>query len=148
MEVHVITLSFKMTRLATGLLLLLLAHAALAQNRRLIEIKTPDGRTVILKPDATWEYKEAAASPSPTPVPPGTTSLTPNFSGHDLGTLLVQLVDLRKRLTKSEFETTSAYETRAAAERKRPILDNLTVMDTFSLVASRVEPNTTLTRKR
>jgi hypothetical protein len=65
--------------------------------------------------------------------------LPPNFSGDDPATLLPQLIDLRKRLLKSEFETTAAYEARIVEEKKKPIMDRRTVQDTFYLVAHQVE---------
>jgi TonB family protein len=62
-------------------------------------------------------------------------TLPPNFAGDDPATLLRQLVDLRQRLLKSEFETTAAYEARIVGELKKPILDERTVADPFQLVA-------------
>jgi tetratricopeptide (TPR) repeat protein len=117
------------------------ATAAIAQSPSSLEVKAPDGRTVILKPDGTWEYKKAAPSPSPKPVIPNAASeaVSPNFSGDDQTALLIQLVDLRKRLVKSEFETTAAYETRAAEEKQKPILGDRTIQDTFSFAASGVQ---------
>ena len=65
--------------------------------------------------------------------------MPPNFSGHDVGTLFTQLRDLKKRLVKSEFETTADYEKRVTQEKQKPILGNLTILDTFSLVAPNVQ---------
>jgi TonB family protein len=66
-------------------------------------------------------------------------TLPPNFAGDDPATLLRQLVDLRKRLLKSEFETTPAYEARIIEEKKKPILDDRTVDDPFQLVAHAIK---------
>jgi len=66
-------------------------------------------------------------------------TLPPNFAGDDPATLLRQLVDLRKRLLKSEFETTAAYSARVIEEKKKPILDDRTIADTFHLVAHAVK---------
>jgi hypothetical protein len=41
-------------------------------------------------------------------------------------------------LVKSEFETTADYEKRVAQEKQKPILGNLTIRDTFSLVITNV----------
>lgn len=130
-----------MIRLTASLLLLLIATITVAQNPASSEVKTADGRTVVLKGDGTWEYKKDTPPPSPAPGLPNTetSALSPNFSGHDAGTLLIQLVGLRKRLIKSEFETTADYGTRTAEEKKKSILNNLTIHDTFYLVASGVE---------
>jgi hypothetical protein len=95
-----------------------------------------------LKSNGTWEYKKDA--PSPPPSSRAVVSDTvrgpfpSNYSGHDAKTLLVQLIDLRKRFVKSEFETTADYTKRIAEEKKQPVLNNLTVQDTFHLVASGV----------
>jgi len=75
----------------------------------------------------------ACAISSSAQQPPDT--LPPNFAGDDPATLLRQLVDFRKRLLKSEFETTAAYEARIVEELKKPILDDRTVNDPFQLVA-------------
>lgn len=64
--------------------------------------------------------------------------LPPNFSGDDPALLLRQLVDLRKRLLKSEFETTPAYEARVIEENKKPLLDRRTIETTYLLVAHTV----------
>jgi hypothetical protein len=131
-----------MKRLLTSILLVLVATTASAQAP--IEVKTNDGRIVILKPDGTWEYKKDNPQPSPTPsVNPakgnnGADSLPPNFTGHDAETLFTQLSGLKKRLVKNEFETTSDYEKRVAQEKQKPILGNLTIRDTFSLVIPNV----------
>jgi len=66
-------------------------------------------------------------------------TLSPNFSGDDPTTLLRQLTDLRKRLVKSEFETTAAYKARIIEENKKAVLDSRTSEDTFYLVANKVE---------
>ena len=66
-------------------------------------------------------------------------TLPPNFTGDDPATLLRQLVDLRKRLLKSEFETTAAYEARIIEEKKKPILDDRTIDDPFQLVVQSVK---------
>jgi hypothetical protein len=104
-----------------------------------VEVRGPDERTVILKPDGTWEYKKEAPVPAPTATPTsGTTpeTLSPNFSGDEVTTLLHQLVDLRKRLVKSEFETSAAYEARVAEEKKKPLIGSRTAEDSFYLVSS------------
>lgn len=133
-----------MNRLLLCLLLLFLTVSAYAQTSTSIEVITKDGRTVILKPDGTWEFEKVAAEPSPNatvgqakPNMP-TDSLPLNFVGHDAKTLYTQLLDLKKRLVKNEFETTAQYEKRIAEEIQKPILDNLTVKDTFSFVVSNV----------
>lgn len=124
------------------LCLFLVPLDVLAQTQPPLELRTPDGRTVILKADGTWEYKKDSL-PTPTSQPvnanTSTGTLTPNYSGHDSKTLLVQLIDLRKRLVKSEFETTGAYLKRATEEKKKPILNDLTIQNTFYLVASGVQ---------
>ena len=66
-------------------------------------------------------------------------TLPPNFAGDDPATLLRQLVDLRQRLLKSEFETTAAYEARIVDEMKKPLLDDRTVNDPFQLVAHTIK---------
>lgn len=66
-------------------------------------------------------------------------SLPPNFSGDDPATLLRQLADLKKRLIKSESETQPAYEARIAEEKKKPLIGNRTIYDTFYLVAHTVK---------
>ena len=71
----------------------------------------------------------ACAISSSAQQPPDT--LPPNFAGDDPATLLRQLVNLRKRLLKSEFETTAAYEARIVEELKKPLLDDRTVNDPF-----------------
>ncbi len=63
--------------------------------------------------------------------------LPPNFSGDDPATLLRQLTDLKKRLTKSDSET--AYEARIVEEKKKPLIDSRTIDDTFYLVADNVK---------
>jgi hypothetical protein len=130
-----------MVRILLPLLLILAAIPAVGQRpTAAVEVKSPDGRTIILKPDGTWEYKKAPPSPTPSAVPNAASeTLSPNFSGDDVRTLLSQLVDLRKRLVKSEFETSGAYETRATEEKKKPILGNRTIQEQFYLVASGVE---------
>ena len=79
----------------------------------------------------------ACAISSSAQQPPDT--LPPNFAGDDPATLLRQLVNLRKRLLKSEFETTAAYEARIVEELKKPLLDDRTVNDPFQLVAQSVK---------
>jgi TonB family protein len=66
-------------------------------------------------------------------------SLPPNFSGDDPATLLRQLADLKKRLIKSESETTPAYEARIAEEKKKPIIGSRTIDDTFYLISDTVK---------
>lgn len=131
-----------MNRLLTSILLVLMTATADAQAP--IEVKTNDGRIVILKPDGTWEYKKDNPQPSPTPVVTpakgnnGADSVPPNFAGHDAETLFTQLSGLKKRLLKGEFETTADYEKRVVQEKQKPILGNLTIRDTFSLVIPNV----------
>src|ERR1043165_4338436 len=123
------------------LCLFLVPLSVRAQTQAPLELRTPDGRTVILKADGTWEYKkDSLPTPTSRPVNSNTSTgtLSPNYSGHDPKTLLVQLIDLRKRLVKSEFETTADYEKRAAEEKKKPVLNDLTIQNTFYLVASGV----------
>jgi hypothetical protein len=125
--------------------ILLVFVVANAYGQSPTEVKTNDGRVVILKPDGTWEYKKDTPQPSPSPASTpvkqsiGTDSLPPNFAGHDMETLSTQLHDLKKRLVKSEFETTAEYEKRAAQEKQKTILGNFTVQDTFSLVIPNAE---------
>ena len=64
--------------------------------------------------------------------------LPPNFSGDDPAILLRQLIDLRKRLLKDEFETTPAYEARVIQEKKKPLIDRRTIETTYLLVAHTV----------
>ena len=71
--------------------------------------------------------------------PPAPDKLPPNFSGDDPVVLLRQLLDLRKRLIKDEFETTPAYEARIIEEKKKPLIDNRTVETTYLLVAHTVK---------
>src|SRR6185436_12764304 len=130
-----------MFRLLFSLSLLLLPTIALSQTPVPIELRAPDGRTVILKSDGTWEYKKDTPPPSssrPVSSDSETGALSPNYSGQDPNKLLVQLIDLRKRLVKSDFETTAEYAKRAVEEKKLPILNTQTIRDTFSLVASGV----------
>lgn len=131
-----------MSRLLIPLALILLTAPAIAQ-RTPVEVKAPDGRTVILKPDGTWEFKKDAPPPSPKTTTSTNSAtpetLSPNFSGDDTTTLLRQLADLRKRLMKSEFETSAAYEQRVAEEKKKPILGDRSVEDSFYLVSSAVK---------
>lgn len=61
------------------------------------------------------------------------------FSGDDPVVLLRQLLDLRKRLIKSEFETTPAYEARIIEEKKKPLIGNRTIETTYLLVAHTVK---------
>lgn len=125
--------------------LILSAANIYAQRPTSFEATTSDGRTFILWSDGTWEYKKSAPQPSPTPTTNsvqqdiGTNSLPPNFAGHDVKKLYAQLLDLRKRLDKSEFETTTEYEKRAAEEKQKPIFGNLTIKDTFYLVVSGIQ---------
>lgn len=136
-----------MNRLLSSLLLLFLTVSTYPQISTSIEVTTKDGRAVILKPDGTWEFKKITPQPSPTPIVSSvkssatTDSLPLNFSGQDAKTLYTQLLDLRKRLLKNEFETTAQYEKRVAEELQKPITDNLTVKDTFSIVVSGVRAN-------
>jgi TonB family protein len=53
--------------------------------------------------------------------------------------LLRQLLALRQRLLKSEFETTPAYQARIPEEKKKPLFDTHTVDDIFRLVAHNVK---------
>lgn len=132
-----------MNRLLLSILLILAATNAFAQSP--VEVKTSDGRTVILKPDGTWEYKKDNPQPSTTPTAnaakpnSGTESFPPNFAGHDLKVLFNRLNDLKKGQVKGEFETTTDYEKRVQQEQQKPILDNLTLRDTFHLVIPDVE---------
>src|SRR5689334_2848660 len=70
------------------------------------------------------------------PDPPD--RLPPNFSGDDPAILLRQLLDLRKRLLKSEFETTQAYEARVVEEKKKLLIDRRTIETSYLLVAHTV----------
>ena len=70
------------------------------------------------------------------PSPPD--RLPPNLSGDDPAILLRQLIDLRKRLLKDEFETTPAYEARVIEEKKKPLIDRRTIETTYLLVAHTV----------
>lgn len=105
---------------------------------------TKDGRTVILKSDGTWQFEPTTPRPSPTPANSlvkqsveqsvETNSLPANFTGHDTKMLFDKLVDLRKQLEKSEFETTVEYQKRAGEEKQKFILDGLRIDDKFFLV--------------
>jgi hypothetical protein len=132
-----------MTRLLKLLALIILAAPAMAQRPTApVEVRGPDGRTVILKPDGTWEYKKEAPAIAPEPTKPTSPAtaetLPPTFTGDDPRSLLRQLVDLRKRLVKSEFETSSAYKARVAEEKKKPLLGDRNAEDSFYLVSSAV----------
>ncbi|HYX28142.1 MAG TPA: hypothetical protein VE863_06220 [Pyrinomonadaceae bacterium] len=125
------------------LIFILTFTAATACGQGVIELKTTDGRTVLLKPDGTWEYKKDASEQSTVASrnPPAsgdktTSSLSPNFSGTDPKALFDRLTDLKQRLTKDEFETTAQFEKRAAQEKQKPVLGTLTLADTFTFVIS------------
>lgn len=123
------------------LCLFLVPVSVMAQTQAPLELRTPDGRTVVLNADGTWEYKkDSLPAPTSSRVSSNTSTgtLSANYSGHDPKTLLVQLIDLKKRLVKSEFETTADYLKRVAEEKKKPILNDLTIQNTFNLVASGV----------
>lgn len=144
-----------MNRLLLSILLIFLATSNYAQISSSIEVTTKDGQIVILKPNGTWEFKKVVPQPLPIPVTSsvkqniGIASLPPNFSGHNVETLFTQLLDLKKRLVKSEFETTTQYEKRVAEEMQKPILDNLTIKDNFTLVfPSEVSYNADLQKMR
>jgi len=70
------------------------------------------------------------------PAPPD--RLPPNFSGDDPAILLRQLLDLRQRLIKSEFETTPAFEARVIEEKKKPLIARRTIEAAYLLVAHTV----------
>jgi len=70
--------------------------------------------------------------------PPRPDRLPPNFTGDDPAILLRQLVDLRQRLVKDEFETTPAYEARVIEEKKKPLIDRRTIETAYLLVAQTV----------
>ncbi|MFM9905088.1 MAG: hypothetical protein ACKVQJ_11015 [Pyrinomonadaceae bacterium] len=127
-----------MKKLLLCSLFLPLTFSTFAQIPSPIESTTKDGRTVILKPDGTWEFKKAVPQPSPTPIPDEvkqkSISFAPGFTGDDLSTLFNRLIDMKKRFTKSEFETTAQYEKRLAAEIQKPILNTSTIKDTFTLL--------------
>lgn len=101
---------------------------------------TKDGRTVILKSDGTWQFEPTTPPPSLTPTnnlvkqSVEANSLPPNFTGHDTKVLFEKLVDLKKRLKKSEFETTVEYAERVGEEKQKSILDGLRIYDKFFLV--------------
>ena len=82
-------------------------------------------------------------APTPAPIPAAyqatTETLPPNFVGHDPDLLFDRLMDLNKRLEKSEFETTDEHARRIGIEVRKPILGNLSAIDTFLLGATRVE---------
>lgn len=144
-----------MNRLLLLALLIFLATSNYAQILSPIEVTTKDGKTVILKPNGTWEFKKVVPQPLPIPVTSsvkqniGVSWLPPNFSGHNVETLFNQLFDLKERLVKSEFETTTQYEKRVAEEMQKPILDNLTIKDNFTLVfPSEVSYNADLQKMR
>jgi|GEM_PF-4135154 len=133
-----------MKTLLLTVLLVLSATGIHAQDSTSIELTTKDGRIVVLKPDGTWEFKKIAPQSSPTPAVNkvksnvSTDSLPLNFTGQDIETLFSKLRNLEVRLTKGEFETTTQYEKRIAEEIQKPIIDNLTLEDSFSLVTSRI----------
>jgi hypothetical protein len=130
----------KQTTIVTSVMIVLLAIFASASAQTPVEVKTNDGRIVILKPDGTWEYKRDTAQPSPSPAQAAASankdSFPPNFTGQDVKLLSSKLSDLKTRLTKNEFETTAEYDKRVADEIRKPIIDNLTLNDTFYLVVS------------
>ena len=80
-----------MLRMLMTSLLFLVSTTALSQTPGSFEHKTPDGRTVVMKADGTWEYKKETPRPSAKRDVPNTATddLTPNFSGNDPRTLLV-----------------------------------------------------------
>jgi hypothetical protein len=82
------------------------------------------------------------ASPTPSNNQPSNSSpisLPPNFSGHDPKILYSKLSDLKRRLIKSEFETSAQYQIRRAEELRRPLLENLTLDDSFAFVAASLD---------
>ena len=87
-----------------------------------------------------------SVNPQASPTPPNSqtsnpaaVSLPPNFSGHDPKVLYAKLRDLKGRLIKSEFETTSQYEIRRAEELRKPLIENLTLADSFAFIAASIE---------
>lgn len=75
---------------------------------------------------------------SPTPVAnsnepnEANNSLPVTLTAQDRKNLFSNLIFLKKRLAKDEFETTAEYEKRIAEEIQTPIFDNLTIKDNFS----------------
>lgn len=134
-----------MIRLPLILFVILAPTSIFAQTPTPVEAKTSDGRTVILKTDGTWEFKKVAPQPSSSAAatsgkPVATMdSLPPNFGGNDARVVYMQLLELKKRLVKSEFETTAQHQTRVATEAQKPIVGDLTLKDTFALLISDVE---------
>lgn len=82
---------------------------------------------------------QASLTPTSQTSNPAAVSLPPNFSGHDPKVLYAKLRDLKGRLIKSEFETTSQYEIRRAEELRKPLVENLTLADSFAFMAASIE---------
>lgn len=127
-------------RIVIAITIILLATVASSSAQTPVEIKTNDGRVVILKPDGTWEYKKDASPPNPSTTSAATSvnkdSFPTNFTGHNVGFICTRLIDLKTSLQKNEFETTAEYGKRAAQVKSKPIIENLTLNDTFQLVVS------------
>ena len=135
----------KSNHLLPSALLILLPVIAYPQSPT--GVSTTDRHSGSPKPDEALEDKKAIPRPSPSSstnsskIDLGANSLPPNFTGHNIDLLFSQLRTLKKRLEKSEFETTAEFESRAARERQKPILGNLTVKDRFIIVIPKVEAN-------
>ena len=133
-----------MNRLLLSTLLIFLATSTFAQVTNPVEVIVKDGRTVILKPDGTWEFKKISPQSSTSPISTtdkpdqSSNTLPTNFKGHNAKLIFTQLLDLNKRLVKSEFETTSEFEKRISEEIKKPIAYNLGLNDTFAFVVNGV----------
>jgi LysM repeat protein len=96
---------------------------------------------LLIASSVTAQSVNPQASPTPTNSqasnPP--VSLPPNFSGHDPKVLYAKLRDLKGRLIKGEFETTAQHEIRRAEELHRPLVGNLTLADSFALLAASLD---------
>ncbi len=116
-----------------------------AQTQETIELKTQDGRIIILKPNGTWELKKTDPQPSSTSTNSTkkatelANSLPTDFKGEDPNFIFDQLLELKGKLIKNEFESTAEFEKRSSEELRRPIASNLGLKDTFAFVANAVE---------
>ncbi len=128
-----------MNYLLLSVLLTVLAINTYAQITSPIEVITKDGRTVILKPDGTWEFKKVEPQPSPNPIANSsksgvaTDSLPWDSSIYEVETIYNKLEEYKRPLYKDEFETTSQYEKRVSEKIQSPIISNLKIKDSFLL---------------
>jgi hypothetical protein len=60
-------------------------------------------------------------------------NLPQDFRPHDISRISMRLADLKDREKKGEFETTEEYNKRLEANRRSPILGNLTLADVYAI---------------